>query len=342
MKKIRIGNKFIGDGEPCFIIAEAGSNHNRNLGLAKRLIDEAAKAEADAVKFQTFTARDLYADLPEMRVNGRKKWEYISRYELPYEWHKELYQYAKKRSVCFLSTPFDEKAADLLQKIGVELFKVSSFELTNFPFLEYVAGKKRPMILSTGMANLREIKEATQVIREKGKTQFAILHCGSSYPLDFNDVNLRAIGTLKKKFDVPTGYSDHTLGIEVPIAAVALGANIIEKHFTMSRSYEGPDHKFSIEPGELADMVRKIRNVERSLGSPVKKLTESEKRLYRLGRRSIFAVKEIKKGQAISKSAIAILRPNFGMHPKYFNEVCKKKAKVDITPYTPIAKNMLY
>lgn len=342
MKKIKIADKFIGQNEPCFIIAEIGSNHNGNMEQAKKLIDAAAFAGADAVKFQTFTARRLIADMPDLMVDGMKKVDYFKQYELPYEWHEELFEYASRKKIVFLSTPFDESAAGLLDKIGVPCFKISSFELVHFPLLKYIASKKKPVILSTGMADLKEIKEAVNLIKNQGNKNIALLHCNSSYPVDFKDANIKVIQTLKDKFDMPVGYSDHSMGMELSLAAVALGASIIEKHFTLDRQMNGPDHKFAIEPDELKKMVKCIRNVELSLGSGIKRLSKCEEKMYKLGRRSIFSINDIKKGQNIEADDIAVLRPNLGLHPRYFSFVCRKKAKIDIAAYTPVTKDLLY
>jgi len=337
MKKIKIGNRLIGEGEPCFIIAEAGSNHNGKLEQAKQLIDIAADAKADAVKFQTFLAdkivaktKDRASYLDKLVNKNETIHDIFKKLELPRKWLKELFAYAESKELIFLSTPFDEEAVDLLDEIGVKAFKVASFEIVHLPLLRHIAKKGKPIILSTGMANLSDIEEALETIYQEGNEQVIVLHCGINYPLSFEDVNLRGMLTIKQAFQISVGYSDHTMGITVPISAVTLGASVVEKHFTINRKLPGPDHPFALEPDELKSMVKEIRNTEKALGSPTKRRTKSEEEMYKLGRRSIFAIRDIAKGKTIEREDLAILRPGIGLHPRYLEKIMGRRTRVDI------------
>ena len=349
--KIKIGNKLIGEGNPCFIIAEAGVNHNGKLELAKKLVDAAKKAGADAVKFQTFKAEALVIrDLPveEYQKSERKEsqFEMLKRLELKEKDLKELALYCEKKRIIFLSTPYDQESADLVEKLGVLSFKISSSDLNNIPLLEHIAKKKRPMIISTGASYLREVKEAVRAVKKEGNKKIILLHCTSRYPAQLKEVNLKAILTLKKKFPFSAGYSDHTKGINVSLAAVALGASIVEKHFTLKKNLEGPDHKASLDPQELKTLVQGIRNIEKRLtekekpenilkelnvqtaiGNGIKKPVKIEQEERALGWRSIVANKEIQKGEIIKKDMLAIKRPGTGIKPKYFWQIIGKTAK---------------
>jgi N,N'-diacetyllegionaminate synthase len=339
MKKVKIENRWIGDLEPVFITAEAGVNHNGDIGLAKELVDVAKDAGADAVKFQAFKAENVVIKKAEKaryqkEATGSEESQYemIKKLELTGEDFKELADYANKKGIMFLASPFGKKSVDMLDEIGVPAFKVASGEITNFPLLKYVAKKGKPVILSTGMATLGEIEEALRVIRNQGTHDVVLLHCVTSYPAKVEDVNLRAIQTLKCAFKLPVGFSDHTLGITVPIAAVALGAVLIEKHFTLDRNLLGPDHRASLEPDELKRMVRAIREVEKALGDGVKKPTEDEKRIKKVVRRSIVAKVEIPKETVITEDMLDLKRPGTGIEPKHLNKVIGKIAKRDIKP----------
>jgi len=265
--KTKIGDKLIGEEEPCFIIAEAGVNHNGSIELAKKLIDAAKDAGADAVKFQTFKTENVVvkdaqkAEYQKETTGEGSQYEMIKKLELTEEDFRELADYAKEKDIMFLSSPFDKESVDLLNELDVPAFKVGSGEITNLPLLRYIAKKEKPIILSTGMSTLGEIEEALDVIRSEGVEDIILLHCVSNYPARIEDVNLRALGTLKQAFKLPVGFSDHTLGITAPIAAVALGACVIEKHFTLDRNLPGPDHKASLEPEELKEMAKAIREV---------------------------------------------------------------------------------
>ena len=327
-----IGDKKIGDDHPTYIIAEIGSNHNRNINIAKKMIDEAANAGVDAVKFQTFKAEKLYSrKTPKFSKDTIAPFDLIKSIELPREWHKELYKYATDKNLHFLSSPFDHEAVDLLDRIGVPAFKVASFEITDLELLRYIAKKKRPVILSTGMANLEEIKEALDAIRSQDNDDIILLHCNSMYPSPVEIVNLNAINTMSKVFKIPIGFSDHTLGIHISAAAVAKGAKVIEKHFTLDRKMKGPDHHFAVEPNELKQMVQNIRDIEMAGGTGIKEASKEEKEeMYEKGRRSIIAVRDIPKGTKITREMLIVKRPGFGIKPKFLDEVTGKTAKKNI------------
>ncbi|MFC1963396.1 N-acetylneuraminate synthase family protein [Chloroflexota bacterium] len=343
---VQIADKMIGEGEYCFVIAEAGSNHNCTLEQAKQLIDIAATSEVDAVKFQTFQADKIAARTKNEIVNiniagSRTLHDLYKKLELPREWQKELVNYARDRRVIFLSTPFDEEAVDELDALAVPAFKVASFELVHLPLLKHIARKGKPIILSTAMANLGDIEEAIEAILEENNDQIILLHCGIGYPLEMENVNLAAMDTLRQAFPYPIGYSDHTLGTTIPIAAVARGANVIEKHFTISRNLAGPDHSFALEPHELGAMVQGIRDVNKAIGTPQKRVLVSEITHYQRGRRSIFAKVDIPKGIIITEDMLAILRPGIGLKPKYLHLVVGRAAQVDIKAHTPITMDII-
>lgn len=338
-----VHDRKIGKDHPCFIIAEAGSNHDRDLGQAKQLIDVAVEAGADAVKFQTFTADKIAANTshPIMQLGAEYEgvatlYELYKGLELPREWQFELAEYSKERGILFLSTPFDKEAVDQLDELGIGAYKIASYEAVDIPLLRYVAHKQKPVLISTGMASLGEIEEAMTAIRDQGNEQIGLFHCGISYPMSFDEVNLAAMDTLAQAFQVPVGYSDHTLGITVPIAAVARGAKLIEKHFTLDRNLKGPDHKFAIEPDELKAMVKGIREVESAIGSPIKKRTPSEEIHYNRGRRSLFALVDIQEGTVITEEMIGALRPGIGIKPNFYDVIIGRTAKQNIKKNEPI------
>jgi N-acetylneuraminate synthase/N,N'-diacetyllegionaminate synthase len=340
--KVKIGNKLVGEGEPVFIVAEAGSNHDGKLEQAKQLVDVAANAGADAVKFQTFSADKIIAKTgPKAgymeKVSEKESvYEIFKRIELPREWHRELAEYARKRGLIFLSSPFDEEAADLLDELGVPAFKVASGELTNFPLIKYMARREKPMIVSTGAATMDEVNEAVSVIRGTGNKKIVLLHCVANYPAAPEDANLLAMSALKQKFKLPVGYSDHTLGTLASLAAVALGAVMVEKHFTLSRKLPGPDHFYAVEPNELKAMVEGIRAVEKMRGTPIKKPVKAEREIRKLARRSVFAKVDIPAGSIIEKEMLVTLRPAIGLEPKYLESIVGKKAKKTIKRYEAI------
>lgn len=339
--KVKIGDKLVGEGEPVFIVAEVGSNHDQKLEQAKQLIDVAAGAGVDAVKFQTFVADKIVAKIGQKakymeKVSEESMYEIFKRIELPREWHSELAEYANKKGLIFLSSPFDKEAVDLLDALGVPAFKVASGELTNFSLLKYMAKKKKPIILSTGAATMKEVAEAISVIKSAKNEKIILLHCVMNYPVADEDANLLAINAMKRRFKVPVGYSDHTLGVTAPVVAAALGAAVIEKHFTLSRELSGPDHFYAIEPGELKTMVNSVRMVGKLLGLPVKQPVKSEREILKLARRSIFAKVGIPAGATITGEMLAVLRPAIGLEPKYLEKVIGKQAKVNIKQYEPI------
>ena len=329
MQEIEIAGHKIGPGHPCFIIAEVGVNHNGSVEMAKRLIDAAAVAGVDAVKFQTFKAERLAspgapkAEYQSQRTKATEsQLEMLRRLELPPDAFRELQSYCQRQGLLFLSTPFDEGSVDLLNELNVPAFKIGSGEITNPPLLEYIALKKKPVILSTGMSSLSEVDQAIKVIHGAGqKNQLILLHCVSCYPANPADVNLKAIQTMAEIFQVPVGYSDHTLGVEIAVAAVALGACVIEKHFTLDRDLPGPDHQASLEPRELKEMVRTIRNVEKALGHGAKRPTDSELSMRHLARRSLVAIRAIPEGVKITRDMIAFTRPGSGIAPSGLSSI---------------------
>lgn len=261
---------------------------------------------------------------------GETVWDLIKRIEMPREWHPELASYCAKRNIIFLSTPFDLRAIDELEQVGIAAYKIASFEITHLPLLRKVAKTGKPILLSTGMADLSDIELAFDTIRTERNVPIALLHCAINYPPKYEDINLLAMDTMRQAFNVPVGFSDHTLGIETDVAAVARGANIIEKHFTIDRTMPGPDHSFSLEPDELKAMCKAIRNTEKALGSPVKKHTEAEKEMHNLARRSIVAARNISKGTVITEEMLDVKRPGFGIHSKYIDLLIGRVAKFDI------------
>lgn len=321
-----------------FIIAEAGVNHNGDIQLAKRLIDIASEAGADAVKFQTFKTENLVsvkaekAGYQKLTTNAdESQFEMIKKLELDINAHNSLIKYCNERGIMFLSTPFDHDSIDMLYELGLRLFKIPSGEITNLPYLRHIGSLKKEVILSTGMSTLHEVEEALHVIYSSGtpKNNITVLHANTQYPTPMVDVNLKAMQTLGKAFNIKYGYSDHTLGIEVPIAAVAMGASVIEKHFTISRNMEGPDHKASLEPHELKAMVAAIRNIEMAMGDGIKKCSGSEKDNVVIARKSIVAGTAIKKGEEFTTANLAIKRPGNGISPMKWDEIMGTKAIKD-------------
>ena len=335
--RIHIGERAIGEGEKVFVIAEAGVNHNGDLSIARRLIDVAVEAGADAVKFQSFKAESLVTPAaPKAEYQTRttsideSQLEMLRKLELSESDHRELSSYCRERGIIFLSTPFDEESADFLDTLPVPAFKISSGDLTNIEFLEHVARKKKPLILSTGMANLAEVRDGVTTVNAAGCDQIVLLHCVTDYPADPFDVNLRAMQTLRDTFKVPAGFSDHTEGIEVALAATALGAAVIEKHFTLDRHQPGPDHRASLEPQELQAFVRGIRLVESSLGNGEKVPTPREIETAKVARRSLVAAHEIPASTVVERTMIALKRPGTGMPPAQLNLILGKTTRVRI------------
>jgi N,N'-diacetyllegionaminate synthase len=318
-----------------FIIAEAGVNHNGSLELAKKLIDVAVEASADAVKFQTFKADKLVsmfaqkADYQKQTTStDETQYEMIKKLELDENVHRVLISYCKDKGIMFLSTPFDHDSIDLLNSFEMPIFKIPSGEITNLPYLRHIGGLSKEVILSTGMANLREVQDALEVLIMAGASEekITVLHATTEYPCPIDEVNLRAMQTIKATFGVKVGYSDHTQGIEVPIAAVAMGASIIEKHFTLDRTMDGPDHKASLEPDELKAMVQAIRQIEQALGDGVKEPSESEQKNIFVTRKSILASRPIEIGETFSENNLVVKRPGNGISPMRWYEIIGHKA----------------
>jgi len=333
--------KFYNMKAQTFIIAEAGVNHNGNKETAKKLIDVAVEAGANAVKFQTFKTENLVsikankADYQKRTTDsGETQFAMIKKLELDEAIHKELISYCKSKNILFLSTPFDHDSVKLLNQLGLDIFKVPSGEINNLPYLRQIGSLKKKVILSTGMSDLKEVEEALNILINAGtqKENITVLHANTEYPTPIKDVNLNAMLTIRETFNVDIGYSDHTLGIEIPIAAVALGAKVIEKHFTLDRTMKGPDHKASLEPKELKAMVSAIRNIEQALGNGIKKPSDSEKKNIVIARKSITAKKHISKGDVFSDDNITVKRPGSGISPMLWFEVLGKHADQDYSP----------
>lgn len=347
MQQVRIGNKLIGSRQPVFVIAEAGVNHNGDLKMACSLIDVAVEAGADAVKFQTFVAERLATpDAPKAAYqlaatqHRESQLEMLRRLELSPDAHRELQSYCREREIIFLSTPFDEQAADFLDDLGVPAFKISSGDLTNSPLLEHVARKGKPVILSTGMSELSELIEAVSVLNSAGCETPILLHCVSNYPANPADVNLRAMQTMRSAFDVPVGFSDHTEGIDVALAAVALGACVIEKHFTLDRDLPGPDHRASLEPTELSQLVQSIRRIEPALGDGRKVPAASELETAKVARRSLVAAHDIPEGATLEREMVALRRPGTGLSPATLPTLIGRRALHNIAAGTLLDLDM--
>ncbi len=324
--------------QPVFIIAEAGVNHNGDLELAKQLIDVAAKAGADAVKFQTFKAKSLVSlDAPkaayQMQTTAADESQFtmIKKLELNLDTHHLLRAHCHDRGIQFLSSPFDLESVDLLFGLGMEIFKIPSGEITNLPYLRKIGSLNKKVILSTGMSTLAEVEAAIQILYAAGlkKEQLTLLHCNTEYPTPMVDVNLRAMQTLADSFDIKVGYSDHTLGIEIPIAAVALGATVIEKHITLDNDLPGPDHRASLEPQELVAMVKAIRNLEQALGDGIKQPTPSEEKNRPIARKSIVACRQIKQGELLTDDNLTVKRPATGISPMKWDRLIGTRASKD-------------
>ena len=320
------------------IIAEAGVNHNGSIELAKKLIDVAAEAGADFVKFQTFKAETLVTQTAdkaeyqkEITDTDESQFEMIKKLELDRKTHEELIDYCKTKDIQFLSTAFDHDSIELLAELNIPLFKIPSGEITNLPYLRHIGKMGKPIIMSTGMSTLDEVHNALNILIELDaeKEQITILHCNTEYPTPMKDVNLKAMLTIKDELGVNIGYSDHTLGIEVPIAAVAMGATVIEKHFTLDRNMAGPDHAASLEPGELRAMVVAIRNIEKAMGDGEKKPSSSEKKNISVARKSIVAKMSIKKGELFTEENLTVKRPGTGISPMGWDTVIGKAASSD-------------
>ena len=324
-------NRVLGHNVPCFIIAEIGANHNRSLSLAKEMIDAAAEAKADAVKFQIYSAEMLYSrNTPRHSGYGKNLFDLIKEIETPRTWLPELADYCVKKGILFFATPFDNRAVDELDEVS-SFFKIASFELVDLPLLKYCASKGKPMIISTGLANMEEIEDAYLACREAGNEQIAFLQCASMYPAPASIMNLRSMETIHRVFGMPVGLSDHTRGIHIGVAAAAMGASVVEKHFTLDRTMEGPDHPFAIEPDELKELVRQIREVEAAMGDG-RKLgpAPEEMEFYEKARRSLHAAVAIPAGTVILPEMLTCKRPGYGVRPKFLPLLVGRRAARDI------------
>ncbi|MGI6732423.1 MAG: N-acetylneuraminate synthase [Anaerovoracaceae bacterium] len=319
-----------------FVIAEAGVNHNGSLELAKKLVDAAKDAGADCVKFQTFISKNIVsknavkAEYQKQQTEPEEsQHDMLKKLELSFNEFVKLNDYCKSKDIEFMSTAFDFDSIDFLDSLEMGTWKIPSGDITNLPYLIKIAKLNKPVILSTGMSTMEDIRSAIKALKENGVAELTVLHCTTEYPTPFEDVNLNAMNTIKEEFGVKVGYSDHTKGIEVPIAAVALGATVIEKHFTLDRNMEGPDHKASLEPNELKAMVDSIRHIELALGNGMKQPAESEKKNMAVARKSIIASKDIKAGEIFTEENLAVKRPGHGISPMRWFDVIGKSAPRD-------------
>jgi N,N'-diacetyllegionaminate synthase len=322
----------------CLIIAEAGVNHNGDMRIARDLIEAAAEAGADLVKFQTFSANSLVTERApkanyQLRTTGSdlSQYQMLKALELDHQMHLDLIAKCKESGIEFFSTAFDIQSLDYLSTLGAKRFKVPSGEITNLPYLLHMAAFEKPILLSTGMSNLGEIEDAIEAIESAGleRRYITVLHCNTEYPTPFGDVNLNALESIKRAFGVSVGYSDHTLGIEIPIAAVAMGAQVIEKHLTLDRNLPGPDHRASVEPDEFRNMVRSVRNIEMAMGDGVKRVTQSERENREISRKSLVAIAPIRKGDKFSPKNIGTKRPGKGISPMRWHEMVSRVATRD-------------
>lgn len=342
MNRIKIGDQWVGEGEPCFIVAEAGSNHNGSLDQALAIVEAAKEARADAVKFQNFRADKLYprnAGISDYLAVKKPIYEIIKSMEMPPEWIPVLADYCKARNLIFFSAPFDEESADKLEPY-VQVYKIASYEITHAPLICHVARKRKPMILSTGTADMAEVRQALEWCRAEGNNQVVLLQCTASYPAPLSSLNIRALVTMREALGVPTGLSDHSRDpLVAPLAAVALGAAVLEKHLTLSNHLPGPDHAYAVEPAEFATMVTAVRNAEQALGDGTKVAQSVEQELHQFARRSIYAVRPIKKGETLTADNVAVLRHGglkAGLDPKCWNQVLGRRASREITEGSPI------
>jgi pseudaminic acid synthase len=341
--QITIDNITIGGNSPTFIIAEISANHNNDLKLAEKTIIAMKDSGADAVKVQTFLPEDMTLDMntPMFMARkgtiweGQKLFDLYKNASLPYEWHSHLKKVAEDLGMIFFSSPFGVHAVDMLEELNVLVYKVASPEITDIPLIKYIASTGKPIILSSGIASLADLELAINACRECGNNQIAILKCTTAYPAPFEEVNLKTIPNISETFKVIPGLSDHTLGVSIPIAAVALGAKVIEKHFTLDRKLGGVDSKFSIEPTEFKLMTKSIREVEKALGEVTYDLTPKTIQ-SRNAARSLFVIEDVKKDELLTEQNIRAIRPGYGLHPKYYDEVLGKYANKDITKGTPL------
>lgn len=345
-----MGTNILGQitNEKVFIIAELSANHGHDINIAKETIKAAKESGADAIKIQTYTADTLTIDCDNeyFKLDSGTIWDGRTLYDLyseaytPWEWQRELMEYANSLGLIFFSTPFDKTAVDFLEELNVPLYKVASFEIMDIPLIEYIASKGKPMIISTGIAELSDIEEAIEACKRAGNNQIILLKCTSSYPAQIEDANLKTIPNMKETFGVEVGLSDHTLGITVPVVSVALGARVIEKHFILDKLIGGPDASFSLEPHEFKQMVESVRDAEKALGKVDYSMNEKKKSSRLLGR-SLFVVKDIKAGEKFTEDNVRSIRPGYGISPKHINEILSRVARYDIDRGTPLSWNQV-
>ena len=345
---IEIDGRRVGPGEPVYIVAEMSANHNQDFAEAVRIVEAAKEAGADAVKLQTYTADTMTLPSQDERfqLGAGSLWEGKSLYELyqeaytPWEWQPRLQETARTQGIDLFSAPFDTTAVDFLEEMGIPAYKVPSFEIVDLALIERIASTGKPMIISTGLATQDEIAEALHTAQEAGAEQVALLKCTSAYPAPAEEMNLRGIPQLIEEFGVPVGFSDHSLDSEAPIAAVSLGACIVEKHFTLSRDVPGPDAAFSMEPEEFHAMVTSVRRTERALGNVDHEVGPEEAK-SRVFRRSLFVIQDVKAGETFTAANVRSIRPGDGLHPRHLKEILGRKAVVDVTRVTPIACDLV-
>ena len=347
-KQIRIGNKYVGGDAPTFIVAEVSANHLQDFERAKAIIKAAADAGADAVKLQTYTADTITLDCDNdyFQITQGTIWDGTTLHKLyqeaytPWEWQPELMKYANELGMECFSSPFDHTAVDFMEEMNMPAYKIASFEINDIPLIRKIAKLGKPIIFATGIAYLEDIERAIKVCKEEGNEQVILLKCTSQYPSPYEAMNLKVIPNMAEVFDCSTGLSDHSMGCTVAVAAVALGAKMVEKHLTLAREDGGPDAEFSMQPGEFKQMVDEIRIVEKALGKVTYELTEQQVRSREDGR-SLFVVKDVKEGETFTEENVRSIRPNFGLHTMYYEEVIGKKAKKDIAKGTPLAWNVI-
>ena len=343
MKEIKINNTIISKDSPCYIIAEMSANHNGNFDNAVELIKQCKEAGADAIKLQTYTADTITIDCNNeyFQINQGTLWDGRVLYDLykeaytPWDWQPKLKKIADDLGITLFSSPFDKTAVDFLEKMDVEAYKVASFEITDIPLIEYIASKNKPVIMSTGISTLADIELAINACKKVGNNDVILLKCTSAYPAPYEEINLNTMKNMSETFNVVTGLSDHSLGIEIPVAAVALGAKVIEKHVTLKRSNGGVDSEFSLEPHELKAMIQAIRNTEKALGIITYELSAKSIKSREFSR-SLFIVKDVLSGETLTDENVRSIRPGYGMHPKYLSDVLGKAATMDMKKGTPL------
>jgi pseudaminic acid synthase len=345
---MKVGNGYIGDNKPCFIIAELSANHGGKIEIAKETIRAAKRVGADAIKLQTYTADSMTIDVKNeyFLIEKGTAWDGQYLYDLylnaytPWEWHKELFDIAKEEGLVCFSSPFDKKAVDLLEELGNPIYKIASFEITDIPLIKYIASKQKPIIISTGIAALEDIELAVDTCKKEGNFDITILKCTSAYPASAEDANLLTIPDIERRFNVKSGLSDHTIGIEAPMIAVALGAKVIEKHFILDKSIGGPDAHFSLDEKEFKSMVDAVRLTEKLIGEVDYSMTDKKKKSREFSR-SLFVVQNVEKGDIVTEENIRSIRPGNGLHPKYYNKILGKKFVCSVKRGEPLASQMI-